>query len=489
MSTVLTERAGSFQQFNELFSKSDRFPYWPVNLAHIYLKLEFTQQFENASTADDAKKFLKSVARAAMAAESLVGVYDGFILEIQGSLIHLAIPQKDDQELRDITREYVGRLHSTLAGVFHNRKKRVQGWRVVVDAGKTLIVRGKGIHEDESFVSLGKSANRPAKYLYQQLSLTAENQQLRRFYMGVRNPNTGRWDVEDLNSLLTGITESYNFSAANFTDRDPELVFHSRASIAARGAIPTESVSNFSEAPTPEKPITYFGWVMRSDLDGFTSRVEECYDNDAQLLKLAEDFQEIMNKASEFSKRHSQSLAQLPWAGDNYTAMAVFESKEDYDLALPKQLVDLTLDFEKEMKDSATQSGFGGWAYGVAGGEVHGNANGNIYIAGIVLEKRRFLVGVGEGVGRSAQVFTDIAPNASEIVVYMDDYLKLHPEYKGKFTTPKNSQNQDSTLYRQTSISDLQIVRLSRATMGVATVLTTGGGGGVASVQTKPYFG
>ena len=202
---------------------------------------------------------------------------------------------------------------------------------------------------------------------------------------------------------------------------------------------------------------------MRADLDGFTRRVEEGFADIHNLTALASGFYTIMDAAARFTSLHNEMLVQLPWAGDNFTAAAVFPSKERYDAAVPKRLVELSLDFDKEMGDIAKACGFGGWAHGVAGGEVHGNANGNVYLGAVELEARRFLVGAGEGVGRSAQAFGDINPAAEDLVLYWPDWERLDGGYKGSFERAVTHRGEQSSLYRKASMPSLVRVRAKLA--------------------------
>jgi hypothetical protein len=240
-------------------------------------------------------------------------------------------------------------------------------------------------------------------------------------------------------------------------------------------------------SPSTDRPHTHFGWVMRTDLDGFTARVEECFDNDVQLQQLAGQFYYIMDAAAEFTDRHKENLAQLPWAGDNFTAAAVFPDKEAYDLAIPRRLVELSLDFEKEMCEAAVDCGFGGWAHGVAGGVVHGNAGGNVYLAGVEVTTRRFLVGAGEGFGRSSEAFGHINPKAEEIVVYQPDWERLDEPYKKAFEPAVTVRGEQSTLYRKAKAEALVKARTRQASISVTTPITYQGGQ-TRAVPTKPYF-
>jgi hypothetical protein len=464
---VLLERAADFGQFKE-FRLKGQIPFLPLDLVHIYIKLDFKPQFENAGTAQDARGFLRSIARATMTSHRIAERYMGTLLEVQGSTIHMGLPDSGDDQLL-----FLGDLHTALQVVFSDPYSRVEGWRMTVDVGRTLIVAGRGVHGDESYVSLGKSANRPAKHLYEQLELPEEKRDLKRFYVGLRDPDAETWKHEHLEAMPRSLNETQTI--ANET-RMAEPTLHFFEAVGSQRFVTAQAApigpAGTPASPSANKPHTYFGWVMRTDLDGFTARVDECFDDDEKLRELAQEFNNIMDAAANFVELHNERLAQLPWAGDNFTAAAVFASKEEYDLAVPTRLVELSLDFEKEMVAAAVTSGFGGWAHGVAGGTVHGNSNGNVYIAGVEVGQRRFLVGAGEGFGRSTQAFGNINPKPSEMVLYKADWEQLDAAYKDSFEIAKTHRGEISSLYRITRLDDLRAVRSRAAAKAVTTTVT-----------------
>lgn len=479
--SILAERAATFDDFRRI-KEAGRNPFAPQALEHIYIKLKFKLQFETASTAEDARKFLRSIARAAMAAQGIAEQYEGILLEVQGSLLHVGLPLE-----KRGSRTFVADLHAAYMVIFNDRGLPVDDWRMTVDGGNTLIVSAPGVHGDESYVSLGKSANRPAKHLYAQLELPEDRRDLKRFHVGIRDPRTDRWQHHKLDDLPTDL-EDAEAIAQDARRIEPALDFFDAFS---EGRVVTARSTPIAPSGTPgspsaDKPHTYFGWVMRADLDGFTDQVEECFDNDQKLQELAVQFFAIMDAAAEFAEGHAESLAQLPWAGDNFTAAAVFGSRREYDEAIPKRLIQLSLDFEKEMNEAADDGGFGGWAHGIAGGEVQGNSRGNIYLAGVEVGGRRFLVGAGEGFGRSAQAFGDVNPDAGELVVYESDYKRLDEDYKEKFEEATTRRGEQSTLYFLAEVAGLRRVRGWKGSVGAATIVTFPRKEARA-VSTKPY--
>jgi hypothetical protein len=489
---MITERVADIGQFAQVKAAGHTLPFVPQNLAHIYIKLDIQDEFENARSNEDARKFFRSVSRASLAADSVASRYRGVLLEVQGSLLHVGLPQMDsvtESVDADNVRAFVAELHAVYRIVFSGAASRVQGWRMTVDAGRTLVVAGRGIHDDDSWVSLGQAANRPAKHLYSQLEKPESDRALKRFWVGYRHVATSKWTHENLDQIPARLDEAVGSIAENVRRADPQVEFL-RASTgwkrAYARALPMGPAGT-PTSPSPETPHTSFGWVMRADLDGFTARVQDCLDKDEELQELAREFYCIMDAAAEFAKRHKETLAQLPWAGDNFTAAAVFAQKRDYDDAVPTRLIELSMDYEKDMADAAIECGFGGWAHGVAGGDVHGNAAGNVFLAGIEAGGRRFLVGAGEGFGRSAQAYGDTNPKAGVIALYKPDRERLDESYKRVFKPARKPDGSESTLYYSALVESLVPVR---ARMASETSVTTISFPGEAprAIPNKPYF-
>lgn len=460
----------------------------PQEIAHVYIKLDFQSDSENAANADDAKGFLRSVSRASLAAHHIAQQYNGVLLEVQGSTLHAGLrgqPQFSASAM-DNANAFVADLHYAYQILFRDKQKRVQGWRMTVDTGKTLLVAGRGVHGDDSLVSLGNAANRPAKHLYSQLELPDADQELKVFQVGVRQPQNGKWIHENLDRAKPRLLKEARAIAEDASRTEPKVDWKDGGKQVTARALPLGPAGS-PASPSPDRPATHFGWVMRSDLDGFTARVQQCLDKNEKLQELAEQFYCIMDAATEFTQAHKEELAQLPWAGDNYTAAAVFSTKAAYDAAIPKRVVELALDFEKEMAQAALDCGTDGWAYGIAGGEVHGNSGGNVYLAGIEIDGRRFLVGVGEGFGRSTRAFGDIDPHAKEIVLYKPDWEKLQESYKKAFEPAITVRKEQSTLYRKSNADALTRIRAREASAVSFTTLEFQGESS-RTIPAKPHY-
>lgn len=457
--------------------------FWPTDLSHVYLKLEFDHDHENAATADCAAGFLRSVDRAAIAAQDLAEIRQGFLLEVQGSMLHVALPPG-----REDTFSYAAELNAVLHRVFHDSQKRVRRWYMSTDEGRTLVVPGLGVHGDESYVSLGTSANEPAKYLYSSLEPPLDKRKIQPFHIAMRNPNSKAWQHLDLDAQPEYLSERTKRIIAEVREAKPDVRYLGVADM--RGVIRSQALPigtpGSSGSPTAERPQTYFGWVMRADLDGFTKRVDSCFGDAQELMKLAIEFRQIMDAAAEFVRLNGEEMAQMPWAGDNFTAAIVFPNKDNYDEAAPRRLVDCTLDFEKEMELAAVSAGFGGWAHGVAGGTVHGNTNGNVYIAGVMAGGRRFLVGAGVGFGRSTGAFAEIDPKSGELALFSEDSARLCDEYRKHFLGAANQAGEQSTLYRVADTKSLRGVRSRGDSKAAVTILTHRAE--AREIHSRPHF-
>ncbi|MDP0492235.1 MAG: hypothetical protein Q7Q71_14390 [Verrucomicrobiota bacterium JB023] len=497
MKRNLTRSQKNLREFVELpnssnFSKDSNvsgFGYLPKNIWHIYLHLEFESRYESAENLEDAKSFLRNVGKATQVSEKTAKAFDGAVLEAQGSTIHIAIPHESEKTRSDVSL-FCYSLHQNLTKIFAKSQK-VKAWRFTSDHGNTLVVNGRGIHGDQSSVSLGNSANRPAKKLYSELAKNLEEQSLKRFHYG--EYWRGTWSYIDLHDGQVEIPNTL------LTERAKDLVFDEKdldvtvgsflLETSARTGIINASTGDIN--PDNDEPQRFFGWTMRADLDGFTSRVETCFDDDAALRNLANDFLSLMDDAANFSESHTEHIVQLPWAGDNFTAIAQYDNKEDYIQALQTKPIELSLDFEDTMHLKAAGFGFGGWAQSVSGGDIHGNATGNVFLGSVSFPGRRFLLGAGKGIGMSIRGFSEMNPKPRSIAILGEDRDMLVKPYKDCLMDNEKENGQSSTLFRKGVLHDLATAKAEvemllghetpKAKITVPSV-------GKATVRPRPYL-
>lgn len=458
---------------------------FPSQYWHLYIKLEFLQKYENAETKADGKSFIRNVARAASLAEAIVADSDGVVIEIHGSVVHCIIP--DSTGHTEVIEKIAEEIHTAYRLLFPSQS-RVDGWRMTADWGKTLVVRGRGIHNDDSFVSLGNSANAPAKLLFGELARSPEeSRSLKRFHLGFRGANTKNWifkalDEQVVKEASSRIKEQLKSVRQTTFEVKSQISKQARPDLSVNASAAPLDSQQTSSPVSPDEPEAFYGWVMRADLDGFTSRVEQCFDNDNELLKLGRSFQDIMDEAANFAGTHEEMLVQLPWAGDNFTAIVTFSSKSAYDEAIEQKTVEFSLDFDSAIEEATSRAQLAGWAQAVAGGSLNGKSQGNVYVGSVTFRDRRFLVGVGAGVGRSTQAFDDLKPETGEIAIFREDWEKLITPYKSAIRDDKKPNKQTSSLFKKGKVAVLKTARktfaeaLSEVNKPAKTAITTGAG-------------
>ena len=443
----------------------------PSVLWHLYIKLDFEHKYENAENASDANDFLRSVARASEVCQSVAIQKGGQLVEVQGSLLHVVLPSQGENN--ETIFELAGFLHQGLGTLFRKRGDRVLGWRMVADCGKTLLVNGPSIHGDQSTISLANAANRPAKRLYQQLALSEPQRSLKRNHLEVRNRN-GTWTAHNLLAIKL-------FGNLGISDVDLEAIRTRDLDGQIRNVLRTLNESNSSNSTQIS-----WGWVMRADLDGFTKRVKACYDDEKQLQELALEMLAIMTEAANFAASHEEFLTQLPWAGDNFTAVANYPDKQSYEEAVVEGIVGLSVDFHEDLYQSSRNAQCGGWSQCVAGSYPHGNSAGNVFVALIPVAGRNFLVGAGRGIGKSLQAMSEISPDAQECVLLKEDYDHIHEDYQKHFKASLKEDGTPSSLYKTALVTDLEDERDERDTAPKNVSLTKPFGSTV-NIQTCPH--
>jgi hypothetical protein len=454
--------AGEMRKFARATNNAESPSLMPAKFWHIYIKLDFQKKYENAETKNDGKSFIRNVMRAATAAEHVISSSDGIVVEVHGSVVHCILPDEFASNSNVLSKCHS--ISDALHLIFNDSSK-VEGWRMAADWGKTLLVRGRGIHNDDSYVSLGDSANAPAKYLFSQLAKSSEETRaLKRFMLAWRSEKKEAWQHEPLGDV---INEEFKKSAsaryaeirAQSFDVESVLSKRARASQEVRAqAAPLDSSAQ-SDGSGDGDTVIYYGWVMRADLDGFTARVHACFDNDGELLRLGEQFQGIMDEAARFAERHDEILVQLPWAGDNFTAAVVFADKKNYEESIESNLIEFSLDFSEALSKITSKAELAGWAQSTAGGGVYGNSEGNVYVGAVSFEGRRFLIAAGQGVGRTTKAFSDMDPGPGQLVVFEDDFDRLLKPYKDRLTDRVKMDSSQSTLFRKGDIDELEKAR------------------------------
>lgn len=434
-------------------------PYWAGNMIHLYLQLSLGLDLEGAEAKREAKRALEFIRQAADASYLSAREFDGSVLEIHGRTIHLGVPFSVENEVASKTYGTAALLHHLLKATY--ARSGPNGWRMAADHGPTVAVQCSGIHQDTSIVSLSPAANHPAKQLGRKMVGLGQ--------LGA-NEN-GQWvcrDLDELERLNKGFIDSKSLVKAGsvtlleeLKERRAELFEFSRGTVLEKEArvVNLQAAPMGPGSPTTAEPYSCFGMVVSMDLDGFSARVSQAAKgSELEQQKLAVEFRELMAESARFAAEHNESFIQFPFAGDNAIFALVKESVTDYEIMKKVAPVRVAVQWEDRMGDRARMSNFGGWAQVTAGGGVpHGNSLGNLHIAGISLEGRRFLVGVGPGMRYAREGFAQVEPDRIHLAMHSPDLGQLHGSLRRLFKACDSNNGNVSSNYEMAEISKLKL--------------------------------
>lgn len=443
-----TPDLANFTKAASLHNVSQNSPFWAGNLAHLYLQLSIKLDLEGATSVQEAERAHSYIRKAADAAYLTAKTFGGDVLEIHGRTIHLGLEYGTEEEGYEKIFRASGLLHVLLEAAYAGGGP--DGWRISADQGFTITVTSPGIHDDTSLVSLSPAANFPAKQL--------GKKQVPLRHLGFKHKGT--WRTDDLDTVAktcasAELAKDEQFGATSLN----EQVMEKRAqafNFSARTLI-TASADPLG-APTTDNPYSCFGFVLSFDLDGFTKRVEKASGSIEDQKKLAFDFFKIMQESAKFAEEHPEWFIQFPFAGDNAIFAVTAEGIGDYRALKRLEVVSIALEWERKMGVPARVAGYGGWGQSCSGGGTpHGNSKGNLHVAGILMEGRRFLVGIGPGMRYARQAFTHVDPTPKEMAMHKEDVSELQQLLAKDFNDCPSKLGETSSYYKMAKLTDLEI--------------------------------
>ena len=311
---------------------------------HLYGDLHLTLELSAATEQNQANLFLEVLEDLARIVSDFArGNRNVLIFEVQGQRIHLFLNRNqlnasNVAELIDFSSYLTDAVSETI-------KPKVEdywaGFCMAADFGRAIVL-GTGRDGDDSLISLGNPANRPAKRLARSpqvqsghLALSSEiaehSDEIRnvdgRYWVGdwieVNVKDRPRPTQKTENAILFESVLANAKSADDLRRRDRRTVTF--AANAAEVA-PTTGA-------TVDRPTFVQAFLIRADLDGFTLRVEEVFRRNSQdaIKLLVLEFLQIMKIPDAFESYIERPLIRLPWAGDCYNAILLPKDYEDYE--------------------------------------------------------------------------------------------------------------------------------------------------------------
>lgn len=424
--------------------------------SHLYCDLRVTQQLTSSSILEEREQGMGAIKELGKIALEAVNIFGGQLLEHQGQRIHLFF----EGGLEDMNKTaYASAIYIDLQSRKRINQMIPTKWKGFVSSiawGHTVFLRATDLHGDDSIISLSHAANAPAKAL----SSVKDGEII--IVKGEIGGHKKRELVTEEFKIMAKSTSEHLIK--NRATRDFQIQFSAQEDF-----IQARQQSNFpKKQETATNEQLYFSYVFRADLDGFTKAVLNAQQNLNLLNQLVSDFVHLIKQANTFAREHIQEFVQLPWAGDCYSLVVTSRCAESYRLSLSKSNIDLCVEFNENVSlpDGLKQSDLSGWAYSIAGGDVHGAQHGNCIVERLHLDDRSFIVATGLGIRRSLDAFEQIEVDNQQIALFKEDKKHLTESYE-KYFKEQNSN------FVKASINQLNPIKTALKATTPATVSST----------------
>jgi hypothetical protein len=404
---------------------------------HLYSELRPVEGLQIAETDATAQKFLKIIeeyAHAALTAANLFGIE---LLELQGTVLHFHKEGEFDAQTvkRVLAFAYVFTkvLYETLAedleGDWH-------GFAICMDYGESVIVR-HGRNSNSSSISLGPSANRPAKRLLYGKTAAGHAEFPGSWVNGLLGiAHEGEWYALNLRdrdqlqflSQFENATLEAELRRIILEHRSDEARLRASTSVTLLDAGKLIDERNFST----DRPLRMRSFCMRADLDGFSKIVQSAFEQgDEAVEAVAEGFLKILEFGDFYEKNH-YGVVRLPWAGD-CVPFLIPPSGEIQSFRGQEWIA-----FVEEWQSFASDTPDGrknrwnaifrevDWSIGMSYAE-----SGCALVASVETLSRKFLIGAGAplAIASGAQNLG----KGKEVVIHATDYSAAYPMVRKRF--------------------------------------------------------
>ena len=410
-----------------------------ANGVHLYSELRPTENLEIAQSDDAARKYLRVIeeyTHAGIAAANLFGLE---LLELQGNVLHFHRSGDNVEEAAAAALQFsyvfTKVLYETLADDLGSDWR---GFAICMDHGESVVVR-RGTASNSSSVSLGPSANRPAKRLLYGKTAAGHVEIPGRWaakLVGV--PCYGSWYAVNLRDretlpILTdtksAVLESQFRTILNNYRTNRALIASQAGPLTVVNANELVDKGNFST----DRPLRMNAFCMRVDLDGFTSIVEQAFTRGEDAVEaIAKGFIRLLEFGDYFEKRRYGTV-RLPWAGDCVSFL--LPSPSDLHAFRGKDWVHIveewhsfgadTPDGKKQLWASIFKNV--SWAVGFTFA-----GDGSCLVAPVSALSRKFLIGAGAplSIAQDAQNLG----KGGETVIHLTDHKECYPVVRGLFS-------------------------------------------------------
>lgn len=470
LNEVLASHTRKSAGLPQTFEDAEGVHFSDVTGFHIYGDLRLHLRLAAAEDARNADKYLDILEQYAQIAEGCCTPSGATLLEVQGERLHFLFPTAvtDAASIRQLLAFSIALTNTIYDQLKPKAGADWDGFALAADHGRAIIV-ATGRSGDDSVISLGDAANRPAKRLARTPAVASGHLALRTPVIA-KSPllvGGGAYRQDDVwVDINVKDPPEYLQPVVNYVLQNQ--ITESAATIARtakqqRGVIRFASASDLADHATIDEPVEVQAICIRADLDNFTRQVQQAFatGNETVIRSLVERFLVIMDFPEEFQRKINRTVISLPWAGDCATQILPVNDGESWDTlrkTLPAVAAITWHDSNGQTDDRMRQirSAMSGarWALGVAGGDEEEGSCGRMLIANIQTGTRKYRVASGWNVRRSLDAQQAENVVADDTIVPIPDYDGLNTEYQRAFKELRGS-----SIFRRAALDDLKKAR------------------------------
>ena len=399
---------------------------------HLYTMLQLRPGLTTSSNNEDRQKTISLLGDLVQGVREIAHEYEGALLEAQGPVLHIMLPDGSDGTPGDARKASVEILDLIERRIKPRAGTDFEKALVAYSHGPTILVGAASVHLDDSVVSLAPAANAPAKVLWQKWE-TLPNHTILEVEPDLR------YRAIPADAVEVEVMKSAAMIANSSRHFEDVMLIEARAAEMPAADAP--------DSPTVLEPHKSYSVSFRADLEGFTKRVQEAADaGEEAMQQLAEEFYGIMAHARRFCE--AKECIHLPWAGDCFNLLLSFEDRESYTEACSRRILTTALRFREHMHEQYPNLE---WSFSSAGGDLEPTQACNTLVSRLTVGHTTLLLATGLPVERSLQGLVEQGPDADRGVLWKGDVAALAPDLQEVLDPSPGGAN-----YRHYALDDVE---------------------------------
>lgn len=433
LETLLKRRLQAFNEKTDLARIEHTEAYSSATGFHIYAALRLMLKITASTKDQDSRRYLRIIQDCSAAAVACAQIGNTQLLEVQAEKLHFFLPA-DDADPESVAKVLLF-THAFAAQIYKEVMPRDpsawKGFAMATDHGPTVFVHPPADPTD-SIVSLSVAANTPAKALDVEPIVPSGHLAIPEFDARVQYPSRRiTWrhipiePGEDASVPATLTLLNARMKEA------VDLVLNRAVNEEETSLVDARRFLSLSSSGTLSSPSRVIGYILRADLDGFSSTVSSAFSQGEEAVSdLARRFFEAMTVPTAYAARLNalgMSSQLLPWEGD-CASVLIFPASTYQDSRGSAPYVAALEWHELESNGSARR-----WALGVCGGGDKEGANGALLLADIEAGTKSFRVVTGWGAKRALDAQQNDGLRGTETAIHREDHQALEECYAKAF--------------------------------------------------------